>query len=152
MDILSNLKYAKGSRKNDKRIGRGEGSGHGGQATRGMNGDKSRSGSRRKLGFEGGQMPLIRRVPKRGFKSPFKQVYLPVNLNRIEEIAKNNNITEITPEVLFEYSVLNDVNDLYKILGDGDLTVKVNIQAYKASKSAIEKVQKLGGTITIIED
>jgi large subunit ribosomal protein L15 len=152
MDILSNLKYAKGSRKNDKRIGRGEGSGHGGQATRGMNGDKSRSGSRRKLGFEGGQMPLIRRVPKRGFKSPFKQVYLPVNLNRIEEIAKNNNITEITPEVLFEYSVLNDVNDLYKILADGDLTVKVNIQAYKASKSAIEKVQKLGGTITIIED
>lgn len=152
MDILSNLKYAKGSRKNDKRVGRGEGSGHGGQATRGMNGDKSRSGSRRKLGFEGGQMPLIRRVPKRGFKSPFKQVYLPVNLNRIEEIAKNNNITEITPEVLFEYSVLNDVNDLYKILGDGDLTVKVNIQAYKASKSAIEKVQKLGGTITIIED
>ncbi len=152
MDILSNLKYAKGSRKNDKRVGRGEGSGHGGQATRGMNGDKSRSGSKRKLGFEGGQMPLIRRVPKRGFKSPFKQVYLPVNLNRIEEIAKNNNITEITPEVLFEYSVLNDVNDLYKILGDGDLTVKVNIQAYKASKSAIEKVQKLGGTITIIED
>ncbi|HOP49066.1 MAG TPA: 50S ribosomal protein L15 [Ignavibacteriales bacterium] len=152
MDILSNLKYAKGSRKNDKRVGRGEGSGHGGQATRGMNGDKSRSGSRRKLGFEGGQMPLIRRVPKRGFKSPFKQVYLPVNLNRIEEIAKNNNITEITPEVLFEYSVLNDVNNLYKILGDGDLTVKVNIQAYKASKSAIEKVQKLGGTITIIED
>lgn len=152
MDILSNLKYAKGSRKNDKRVGRGEGSGHGGQATRGMNGDKSRSGSKRKLGFEGGQMPLIRRVPKRGFKSPFKQVYLPVNLNRIEEIAKNNNITEITPEVLFEYSVLNDVNNLYKILGDGDLTVKVNIQAYKASKSAIEKVQKLGGTITIIED
>jgi len=152
MDILSNLKYAKGSRKNDKRVGRGEGSGHGGQATRGMNGDKSRSGSRRKLGFEGGQMPLIRRVPKRGFKSPFKQVYLPVNLNRIEEIAKNNNITEITPEVLFEYSVLNDVNNLYKILGDGDLTVKVNIQAYKASKSEIEKVQKLGGIITIIED
>jgi len=152
MDILSNLKYAKGSRKNEKRVGRGEGSGHGGQATRGMNGDKSRSGSRRKLGFEGGQMPLIRRVPKRGFRSPFKQVYLPVNLNRIEEIAKNNNITEITPEVLFEYSVLNDVNNLYKILGFGDLTVKVNIQAYKASKSAIEKVQKLGGTITIIED
>ncbi|HOJ36718.1 MAG TPA: 50S ribosomal protein L15 [Ignavibacteriales bacterium] len=151
MDILSNLQYNPGSRKNNKRVGRGEGSGHGGQATRGMNGQKSRSGDRRKIGFEGGQMPLIRRVPKRGFKSPFRQVYLPVNLNRIEELVEKN-ITEITPEVLVENGILRKVNDLYKILGDGEIKGKVNIQAYKASKSAVEKVEKVGGTITIIED
>lgn len=151
MDILSNLKYNPGSKKNSKRVGRGEGSGHGGQATRGMNGQKSRSGDRRKIGFEGGQMPLIRRVPKRGFKSSFKQVYLPVNLSRIQNLV-DKNITEIDPQVLFDNGILNDVNDLYKILGDGEITAKVNIKAYKASKSAIEKIQKVGGTITIIED
>lgn len=152
MDILSNLTYAPGSKKKDKRIGRGEGSGHGGQSTRGMNGAGSRSGNKRKAGFEGGQMPLIRRIPKRGFKSPFRVTYLPVNLVKIQELVERTNVSEITPDVLFEAGLLNNSSDLYKILGDGELKAKVSILAYKVSQSAKEKIEALGGQITIIED
>lgn len=154
MDILSNLKYATGSRKKRKRVGRGEGSGHGGTSTRGSNGQKSRSGAKYRAWFEGGQMPLQRRIPKRGFTSPFKIKYEVINLDKIQECINNNKIKSdsINPQILCEAGLLRKVTSRYKILGDGKLTSKINIEAHAFSKNAKEKIEAIGGTINEIKN
>ncbi|MGK9368019.1 50S ribosomal protein L15 [Melioribacter sp. Ez-97] len=153
MDILSNLKPAKGSNKREKRIGRGEGSGHGGTATRGMNGQRSRSGAKYKVWFEGGQMPLQRRVPKRGFKSPFKVTYQVINLDRIQKLVDDKKITEdvITPAVLYQNGLISKAAAPYKILGSGEIKSKINIEAHAFSASAKQKIESVGGTIKEIK-
>lgn len=150
MITLGNLKPAKGAIKKRKRIGRGPGSGYGKTAGRGMNGQKSRSGYSRKRGFEGGQMPLSRRVPKRGFTNIFKKQYNIINLDTIERTG----LGEIKYEDFFEKKLVraNSAKGAkIKILGNGTLTRKVHIHAHKFSKSAVEKIKQAGGDITILE-
>jgi large subunit ribosomal protein L15 len=153
MDILSNLKYAKGSKKNPKRIGRGEGSGHGGTSTRGLNGQLSRSGAKKRLWFEGGQMPFQRRAPKRGFTNIFKVRYQVVNLDDIQKLIDLKKITDgiLNPVVLYKNGVISKAAAPFKVLGNGELKNKVTIQAYAFSESAKQKIEALGGTITKIE-
>src|SRR5512147_2809572 len=137
---LSNLKPAKGSTKSSKRLGRGQGSGKGGTSTRGHKGAKSRSGYSQKIGFEGGQMPLHRRVPKFGFKSPNRVEYRGINLDALETLAKENKISAIEPETLVIHGLASK-NDLIKILGRGELKAKLEVKAHAFSekaKSAIE--------------
>lgn len=145
---LSTLKPAIGSVKDCKRVGRGQGSGRGGTSTRGHNGAKSRSGYSRKAGFEGGQMPLYKRVPKFGFKNPFRVEYKPVNLLAIEELAAKG-ITEISAEVLIVNGLISK-NDKFKVLSNGELTKKVSVKAHAFSKSAIEVIEKAGGSVETI--
>jgi large subunit ribosomal protein L15 len=154
MDILSNLKYANGAVKKRKRIGRGEGSGHGGTATKGMNGQRSRSGSKRRAWFEGGQMPLQRRVPKRGFRNIFKVNYLAVNVGRLQQLVDNNKLQEgdVTAVELYKAGVLSKATAPYKILGQGELKAKLNIEAHQFSVSAKEKIESAGGTIKEIKN
>jgi large subunit ribosomal protein L15 len=142
---LTNLTPAEGSTKNVKRIGRGQGSGRGGTATRGHKGQKSRSGYSRKIGFEGGQMPLQRRVPKFGFKNINRVEYKGVNIDSIQEMVTKTKVNDITFEVLVENGLASK-NDLIKILGRGELTAKVNVTAHKFSASAKEAIEKAGGT------
>jgi len=153
MDILSNLKYAEGSRKNRKRVGRGEGTGRGGTATKGSNGQKSRSGYNYRSWFEGGQMPLQRRVPKRGFTNIFKIKYHAVNVSRLQKLVEAKKLTEdvITPAVLYKAGVISNASDAYKILGTGDITAKLNIEAHAFSASAKQKIESAGGTIKEIK-
>ncbi len=148
MDILSNLKYALGSKKKRKRIGRGEGSGHGGTATRGENGQKSRAGFSRKLFFEGGQMPLQRRIPKRGFTNIFKKEFQLVNLDRLQKLIddKKITVTDINSSVLLEAGLISKIDVPVKILGDGELKSKINVTADAFSKSAKEKIESKGGS------
>lgn len=148
MDILSNLKYALGSKKKRKRIGRGEGSGHGGTATRGENGQKSRAGFSRKLFFEGGQMPLQRRIPKRGFTNIFKKEFQLVNLDRLQKLIDDKKITvsDINASVLLEAGLISKIDVPVKILGDGELKSKINVTADAFSKSAKEKIESKGGS------
>jgi large subunit ribosomal protein L15 len=148
---LHNLKAPKPNTKTRKRVGRGEGSGKGQESGRGMNGAKSRSGYSRRAWFEGGQMPLQRRVPKFGFKNPNRVEYRPVNLARIAEYVEAGKLTETVTIADFVTSGLAGKNDLVKVLGNGDLEIKLTIQAHAASKSAVEKVEKAGGTLTIIK-
>jgi large subunit ribosomal protein L15 len=152
MDILSNLKYAKGSRKNRKRVGRGEGSGHGGQSTKGMNGQMSRSGAKHKAWFEGGQMPLQRRVPKFGFTNIFKVEPQVVNLNSIQRLILANVIKDQTlnAEELKRIGLVSSSKKPIKILGKGDIKSKVSIEVADFSKSAQQKIEAAGGTITKI--
>lgn len=151
MDILSNLKYAEGSRKKRKRVGRGEGSGHGTQATRGMNGQHSRSGSKKKIWFEGGQMPLQRRIPKFGFTNIFKQTYQVVNLNALQRIADENKIEKvINLEELKNLGLISSLKKPVKILGKGELKVKLNLEVNAISQSAKEKIESAGGSIKLI--
>ena len=150
MDILSNLKYAKGSRKNKKRVARGAVSGHGGTATRGMNGQMSRSGAKHKAWFEGGQMPLQRRIPKFGFTSPFKVFSQVVNIESLQKLAESKKITEINIETLKKFGLISNLKEPVKILGSGELKIKIKIQANAFSQSAIEKIQAAGGTIETI--
>ncbi len=145
MDILSNLKYANGSRKNKKRIARGEGSGHGGTSTRGMNGQMSRAGAKSKAWFEGGQMPLQRRIPKLGFTSPFKIQFQVVNLDLLEKLAESKKLEEINLKTLMQFGLISTFKKPVKILGDGILKSKLKIQANAFSKTAIEKIQAAGG-------
>ena len=149
MDRLSNLKYAEGSRKNRKRVGRGEGSGHGGTATRGMNGQLSRSGARKKRWFEGGQMPLQRRIPKFGFTNIFKVYYQVVNVDLLEKLASSKKITDavITPEVLKKHGVISSTKSPVKLLGNGELKTKLKIQVNAFSQTAKDKVEAAGGTL-----
>lgn len=148
MDLLSNLKYAEGSKKKRKRVGRGEGSGHGGYSTRGMNGQNSRSGAKFRAWFEGGQMPLQRRIPKVGFNSPFKVVYQVVNLAQLQKFVDKNPVEGvIDAKVLYKAGLISYALRPYKILGDGDLTAKINIVAHGFSKKAEEKITAAGGTI-----
>ncbi len=147
---LSNLNPASGSVKKGKRIGRGQGSGRGGTSTRGHKGAKSRSGYSKKIGFEGGQMPLQRRVPKFGFTSLNRVEYKAVNLTLIQKLADEKSITEFNNEV-FAANGLCAKNELVKVLGSGELTAKVTVSANAFSKSAEEKITNAGGTVTIIE-
>ena len=153
MDILSNLKPAKGSTKKVKRIGRGEGSGHGGTATRGENGQRSRAGAKYKVWFEGGQMPLQRRVPKRGFNSPFRIEYQVVSLGTLQRLVDNKKIENavVNPAVLYKGGAISKANAPYKILSTGELKTKLNIEAHAVSASAKEKIESLGGTIKEIK-
>jgi large subunit ribosomal protein L15 len=146
---LHNLKPAEGAVKKEKRIGRGQGSGHGGTSTRGHKGAKSRSGYKTKIGFEGGQMPLQRRVPKFGFKNINRVDYKGVNLSIIQNLAEKKNLTDINLDVLKENGVISR-NDLVKILGKGDLKSKLNITAHKFSASAKVAIEAQGGNCTEI--
>jgi len=151
MDILSNLKYAEGSRKKRKRVGRGEGSGHGGQSTKGMNGQRSRSGSKRRAWFEGGQMPLQRRIPKFGFTNIFKETYQVVNLNALQRIANENKIEKvINLEELKKLGLISSTKKPVKILGKGELKTKIDLEVNAVSKSAKEKIESAGGSIKLI--
>ena len=146
---LNNLTPAEGSHKKQRRIGRGQGSGYGGTSTRGHKGAKSRSGYSKKIGFEGGQMPLQRRVPKFGFKSLNRIEYKAVNLDNIQHLVEKKNITEITPEVLRENGLLGN-SELVKILGRGQLSAKVNVSAHKFSSSAKAGIEAQGGVCSEI--
>ena len=142
---LSNLKPAEGAVKKEKRIGRGQGSGHGGTSTRGHKGAKSRSGYKTKIGFEGGQMPLQRRVPKFGFKNINRVEYKAVNLAILQNLAENKGITEISFDVLRENGIISK-NDLVKILGNGELKSKINVTAHKFSTTAKASIEAQGGS------
>jgi len=146
---LSNLKPAKGSTKDKKRIGRGAGSGYGGTSTRGHKGAKSRSGYARKIGFEGGQMPLQRRVPKFGFKNVNRKEYKGINISVLQMLSEKKNITEITVETLIDAGLLQK-NAMVKILGNGKLTTKINVKAHAFSKTAVAAIEALGGTAETI--
>ncbi|NOY51863.1 MAG: 50S ribosomal protein L15 [Chlorobi bacterium] len=146
---LSNLKPAKGSTKSKKRIGRGEGSGHGGTATKGHKGAQSRSGYKRKIGFEGGQMPLYRRVPKFGFKNINRKEYHGINIEVLQKLADEKKITSFDPQVFVENGLASK-KDLIKILGMGKLTASVEVTAHAFSKSATEAIESKGGKATKI--
>ena len=149
---LSSLTPSKGSVKNKKkRIGRGQGSGKGGTATRGHKGAQSRSGYSRKLGFEGGQMPLQRRIPKFGFKNINRVEYKPVNLSKLQELVDSKKVKKIriNAESLISNGLVKK-NDLVKILGNGDIKDAVKVEAHKFSKSAQEKIEKSGGEVKLI--
>jgi large subunit ribosomal protein L15 len=149
MDVLSNLKYAQGSKKKPKRIARGEGSGHGGTATRGMNGQLSRSGAKKRVWFEGGQMPLQRRVPKFGFTNIFKKEYQVVNLGNLQKLADEKKLTDVVlnADELKKLGLVKSSKKPVKILGDGDLKAKVQIEVNAFSNSAKEKIEAAGGSI-----
>ncbi len=153
MDILSNLKPAKGSHNKIKRIGRGEGSGHGGTATRGENGQRSRSGAKYPAWFEGGQMPLQRRIPKRGFHSPFKIVNQVINIARLQKLVDDKKVQDgvINAVSLYKNGVISKAAAPFKILGSGELKAKLNIEAHFFSVSAKEKIESVGGTIKEIK-
>lgn len=143
---LSNLKPAAGSTHHEKRIGRGQGSGHGGTSTRGHKGAQSRSGYSHKLGFEGGQMPLQRRMPKFGFTNIKRIEYKPINLDTLEALAANKNITDINVETLIEAGFISK-NNRVKILGKGELTKALNVTAHAFSQSAIAAIEAKGGKV-----
>ena len=144
---LSNLKPAKGSVKNKKRIGRGQGSGRGGTSTKGHKGAQSRSGYKRKAGFEGGQMPLFRRVPKFGFKNINRKEYRAINVSTLQKLVDDKKVKAINQEVLIENGLASK-NDLIKILGQGELKAKLDVTAHAFSKTAIEAIEAQGGTTT----
>ena len=146
---LNTLKPAEGSTKNKKRIGRGQGSGRGGTSTRGHKGAKSRSGYSRKSGFEGGQMPLQRRVPKFGFTSPNRVEYKAINLDTLQDLAQKAGVAVITVETLIENGLAGK-NDLIKVLGRGEIKAKVDVTAHKFSKTATAAIEKQGGTVTTL--
>ena len=144
---LNNLKPAAGSTHSRRRLGRGPGSGLGGTSTRGHKGAKARSGYKKKIGFEGGQMPLQRRLPKFGFKNINRIEYQAVNLSSIQALAEKNNLTKIGVEELAAAGLIN-AKGLVKILGNGKLTAKVDVVANAFSKSAEAAIQAVGGTAT----
>jgi len=146
---LSNLKPAEGSTKNRKRIGRGQGSGRGGTSTRGHKGAKSRSGYKRKRGFEGGQMPLYRRIPKGGFKNINRKEYLGINLDALQKLADEKNITVFDVNVLIDHGMAQK-KDMIKILGRGELKSKIEVTAHAFSTTAQEAIEQLGGVATKI--
>ena len=146
MQYLSGLKYAPGSRKKRIRVGRGQGSGKGGTAGRGHKGYKARSGSRRRPYFEGGQMPIQRRLPKRGFKNRFKEVFQIVNLSSLNRLSED----KIDVDLLYEKKIIKKLSVPVKILGDGELDSVKEVQAHAFSKSAKEKIEAAGGKAIII--
>ena len=143
---LSNLKPAEGSTKNRKRIGRGTGSGRGGTSTRGHKGAGSRSGTSTKVGFEGGQMPLQRRVPKVGFKNPNRVEYVGVNLDVLQKLTEQYSVATINFDTLKEHGLVSK-NDLVKILGRGELTAKLEVTAHAFTATAQKAIEAAGGTI-----
>lgn len=146
---LHNLKPAAGSVKKGKRIGRGQGSGKGGTSTKGHKGAKSRSGYSSKLGFEGGQMPLQRRVPKFGFKNINRKEFASVNLDVIQGLADSKKLDSIDKQTLIESGLINK-NEIFKILGRGELTAKLKVSANAFSASAKEAIEKVGGTTELV--
>ena len=146
---LHNLKPAEGSTKSRKRIGRGEGSGHGDTATRGHKGAKSRSGFKRKRNFEGGQMPLQMRLPKRGFNNPNSVKFVPMNLGRLQLIADKYKVETIDIETLVAKGIVSK-NSKVKILGGGELNTKLNITAHACSATAKEAIEKVGGSVNLV--
>ena len=143
---LNNLKPAKGSTHHDKRVGRGAGSGHGGYSTRGLKGAKSRSGYSRKLGFEGGQMPLQRRLPKFGFKNLKRVEFKPINLSTLEELAAKKELNVINVETLIAAGFISS-NDKVKILGNGNVTKALTVTAHAFSQSAEAAIVAAGGSV-----
>ncbi len=146
---LNNLKPAAGSTHSRRRIGRGPGSGLGGTSTRGHKGAKARSGYKRKIGFEGGQMPLQRRVPKAGFKNINHKEYVAVNLSSLQALAEAKNLTKVGLLELHEAGLVSG-KVLVKILGNGELKAKLDVEANAFSKSAEEAIKAVGGNVTII--
>lgn len=146
---LHTLKPADGSTKNRKRIGRGQGSGRGGTSTRGHKGAKSRSGYKSKLGFEGGQMPLQRRVPKFGFKSFNRVEFKPVNLDTLQALASQYNLDSVDMDTLVAHGVASK-NDKVKVLGNGELNSKLSVSAHGFSASAVAAIEKAGGSVNKI--
>ena len=146
---LSNLKPAEGSKHSKKRVGRGQGTGQGVQAGRGHKGAKSRSGFKFKRGFEGGQMPLHRRVPKRGFHNPFRVEYAVVNLDTLAEVFEAG--SSVTPELLRERGLVRKAKSKIKVLGRGDITKKLTVQAHKFSGKAAEKIAAAGGSAEVLQ-
>ncbi|MBQ6291318.1 MAG: 50S ribosomal protein L15 [Bacteroidales bacterium] len=141
---LENLKPAKGATHNSKRIGRGQGSGKGGTATRGTKGAQARAGYEHKVGFEGGQMPIQRRLPKFGFKNPTRVEYAPVNVSTLEALAQKTGLTAIDPEVLVGAGLVSR-GELVKVLGNGDITAALEVSADAFSASAKAKIEAAGG-------
>ena len=152
MDILSNLKYAEGSRKKKKRVGRGQGSGYGGTSTKGHKGQRSRSGAKFRPWFEGGQMPLQRRVPKFGFKNINRVEYITINLDDSQALIDSGKISEtkIDKEYLLTRKLIKGRNMPLKVLGNGDIKTKIEITADAFSKTAIDKIEKGGGKAVIV--
>lgn len=152
MNILGNLKPAPGSRKKVKRIGRGVGSGHGKTAGKGHKGQRSRSGDQIRPWFEGGQMPLNRRIPKFGFKSPFRIEYQIVNVSTLGKLAEGGKLADglVNPAILYKLGAVAKKSVPVKILGDGNLTVKLQVTANAFSKSASEKIAAAGGKVEMI--
>ena len=146
---LNNLKPAAGSTHSRRRIGRGPGSGLGGTSTRGHKGAKARSGYKRKIGFEGGQMPLQRRVPKAGFKNINHKEYFAVNLATLQALAEKNNLTKIGIEELKAAGLVSGTK-LVKILGNGEIKAALQVEAHAFSKTAEEAIKAVGGNTTII--
>jgi large subunit ribosomal protein L15 len=147
---LHNLKPAAGSLGKRKRLGRGQGSTDGGTSARGHKGAKSRSGYKQKIGFEGGQMPLQRRLPKVGFKNFSREEYKSLNLGQVQALVEKYGLKEITVENLREKGVIGK-NHLVKVLGSGELKNKVNVSAHAISESAKGKIEGLGGSVTIVK-
>jgi large subunit ribosomal protein L15 len=144
---INTLKPAQGANKKNKRVGRGIGSGHGKTSARGYKGQLSRSGSSMRPGFEGGQMPLHRRLPKRGFNNIFRKEYVAINL---EKLAGFEAGAQVDPEILKSRGLVKNIRDGLKVLGVGELPHALHVRAHKFSKSAAEKIQKVGGTIEVI--
>ena len=147
---LENLTPAKGATKKCKRIGRGEGSGKGGTATRGTKGAQARAGYEHKIGFEGGQMPIQRRLPKFGFKNPTRVEYKAVNVAAVPAVAEALSVSEINTEDLVRAGLASK-NDLVKVLGNGELTAALNVTAHAFSKTAVSKIEAAGGKAIVIE-
>ena len=145
---LSDLRPSKGAKHSKKRVGRGQGTGQGVQAGRGHKGAKSRSGFKHKRGFEGGQMPLHRRVPKRGFRNPFRVEYAVVNLDTLAEVFDAG--SAVTPEILHERGLVRDSRAKVKVLGRGDIAKTLTVKAHKFSGTAAEKIAAAGGTTEVI--
>ena len=147
---LHNLKPAKGSTHNTKRVGRGQGSGQGGTATRGTKGAQARAGYEHKIGFEGGQMPIQRRLPKFGFNNPTRVEYIAVNLSALQALSEKLGTSVITLDVIKEAGLARQ-KDLVKVLANGELTAKLEVSANAFSKTAVEKIEAAGGKATKIE-
>lgn len=143
---LSSLHAPRGQKHAPKRLGRGMGTGHGKTSGKGHKGQRSRSGARRKRGFEGGQMPLQRRLPKRGFRNIFRKRYAIVNLEQIAKLG----VAAVTAEVLLERGIIHKLYDGLKVLGDGELSGPVNVTAHRFSRSALDKIAKAGGKAEVV--
>jgi large subunit ribosomal protein L15 len=153
MKHLGNLRSSDGARSKKKRIGRGEGSGKGGTATKGHKGAQSRSGYKKMRSFEGGQMPLVRRIPKFGFYNRNRVEYQIVNVGRLQELVDNNKIdpNAITFDSLLEIGVINNRRMPLKILGNGELSASLSVEAHRFTESAKEKIESVGGTVKLYE-
>ncbi len=151
MKHIGNISYSEGAKKKKKRIARGQGSGHGGTATRGHKGQKSRSGATISASFEGGQMPINRRLPKFGFFNRFRTAYQIVNVSTLQELADNNKFdgNDVDFDTLLNLGIINKKNMPLKILGNGEINSALNVKADKVTNSAKEKIESAGGTVVV---